>query len=145
MSERSPPRSPCVLVLEDEVFVGLELSLILEGAGYSTLGPAPDVQAAEELLAQTTPDFAILDVNLEGVTSASVARLLEARGVPFVYMSGYTDDYMDEHLPRAPFFNKPVQPALLLKAIEAALRSRAGPGGGPGGDPEGEPGDGSGG
>lgn len=126
MSDRPLTVSPRVLVLEDEVFVGLELSFILEGAGYTTLGPAPDLETAEELLAQTTPDFAVLDVNLGGVNSAGIAAILTARKVPFVYVSGYTPDYMDEYLPQAPFLSKPVQPDLLLEVIAEALGARSG-------------------
>ena len=41
-----------VLVVEDEFVVALELSRIVERAGYSVVGPAESVDATRKVLAQ---------------------------------------------------------------------------------------------
>ena len=121
MPDRSGRARPHVLIVEDEVFVGLELSEILRDAGYEPVGPASDVASAQTLLKRSLPDFAVLDVNLEGRTSAPIALTLKQQGIPFLYRSGYTADYVREHLPAAEILLKPVAPTLLIAAIRSAL------------------------
>ena len=78
-----------ILVVEDEVFISMLLEDMLMDLGCAKVDVAASVDKALETLAVVTPDFAILDVNLNGQKSFPVADLLNARDVPFVYISGY--------------------------------------------------------
>lgn len=78
-----------ILVVEDEVFIAMELEGVLVEAGYQVLGPAPTVSIALSLLDGHNPDAAVLDVNLGGERVTPVAQALAARGVPFLIASAY--------------------------------------------------------
>jgi CheY-like chemotaxis protein len=79
-----------VFVAEDDYLIADELRDILEESGAEVVGPAPSVRDALALLASTGPiDSAVLDINLCGEMSYSVADALLARGVPLVFVTGY--------------------------------------------------------
>jgi len=78
-----------VLVVEDDFLVAMDIVRALERAGAEVIGPAPAVDAALNALDQTAPDGAILDINLGGEMAFPVADALLARGVPFVFATGY--------------------------------------------------------
>lgn len=71
-------------------------------------------------------DDAVLDANLgEGMTSASVASLLKATGVPFLVATGYgAHPLADEVLDRAPRVTKPIDDAELAATAIAAFARR---------------------
>jgi two-component system, response regulator PdtaR len=80
-------RTRVVLVVEDELFIAMELQAALTEAGFRVMGPAGSVRDALHLIGKERPDAAILDVNLgrEKVTPVAV-RLNELR-IPFVLAS----------------------------------------------------------
>jgi CheY-like chemotaxis protein len=115
-----------ILVVEDEIFIALDLAATLEDGGYRVLGPAPTVAGALKLLREQRPDAALLDVNLKGEMVTPVARLLREMGVPFVLASAYGRAELpdDEALTEAPFLGKPTGPARLLAIIGEMVRGR---------------------
>src|SRR6516225_4719859 len=78
-----------VLVVEDDYLVAMDIVRALERAGAEVIGPAPAVEAALDALARTVVDGAILDINLGGEMAFPVADALTARGVPFIFATGY--------------------------------------------------------
>ena len=89
-------------------------------AGYGVIGPAPDIDAALELLKAERPDAAILDVDLGGGEWVTpVAEVLHAMSVPFLLTSGYVAaDLQAEPLLRdAVNVGKTWRPELLVKLI----------------------------
>jgi CheY-like chemotaxis protein len=112
---------PCVLIVEDETLVALDLQLQLEDHGFSCLPPASTVEAALETVASRTPDVGVLDANLNGTSSAPVAARLQQDGIPFVYVSGYGRAYLRENLPPAPLVEKPVRVAELVAVLRRLL------------------------
>lgn len=75
------------LIVEDEIFVALDLERILVDAGYSVCAIAPDAQAA--IAAGAGCDFALVDVNLrDGCTGPEIARRLASEhGVKVVFVT----------------------------------------------------------
>ena len=63
-------------------------------------------------------DFGLLDVNLGAETSAAIAAALKARGVPFVFATGYGDStaFLGDY-PASPVVNKPYGVEQLVKAL----------------------------
>lgn len=120
---RTDASTPLILVVEDEAIVALDLCMNLEERGYGCLGPAGSVRQAMDLIADRAPDAAVLDANLRGETPRSLAEELARRGVPFVYVSGYSADYIRSALPRAPLVPKPVSMTVLVDRLEEAIRS----------------------
>ena len=80
-----------ILVLEDEVLLALDAAETLEELGVVVIGPVHRVEAALALLDHERPDAALLDVNINGSTSAEVATRLAAENIPFVLATGYGD------------------------------------------------------
>jgi DNA-binding response OmpR family regulator len=80
-----------ILVVEDEVLVGMDLVMMLEDWGYTADGPHSTVKDALMAVETFDPQIAILDMNLgNGETSLPVAEVLDSRSTPFIFLTGYT-------------------------------------------------------
>ena len=83
------PKKNCVLIVEDDAFIALDIEDVLREAGFLITGPAATVQEALTLLqGSERPDVALLDYNLGDETSIPVAHKLEEMGIPFLFLSG---------------------------------------------------------
>jgi len=78
-----------ILVVEDEMTIALLIEDMLANLGHNVVGLALRFTQAITLAKDAQIDFAILDVNLNGQNSFPVAELLEARGIPFLFATGY--------------------------------------------------------
>ena len=74
-----------LLVVEDETLVLLMIEDMLTDLGCESVTFAATVDKALALIDSQVFDAAMLDMNLSGNTSHSVAEALIVRGVPFVY------------------------------------------------------------
>lgn len=108
-----------ILVIEDDFLVGQVILDMLEDEGAEVLGPIGAVDEAVAFVAEqaTTFDHVILDLNLHGVKSYPVADELAWRNVPFVFMTGYGKDALDEAHRDYPHCIKPITRADLLAAL----------------------------
>jgi CheY-like chemotaxis protein len=87
-----------ILIVEDELIIAWALQAIVESLLGAVLGPVSSIDAALALLRNTTPDAALLDVNLHGVTVLPVAQECQQRKIPFVVVTGYGRLPLDEPL-----------------------------------------------
>ena len=79
-----------VLVVEDEYVVAEDLREELLRWGAEVMGPVATVADALVLLdVGPVPDMAILDIGLGDELVYPVADALRARGVPFMFVTGY--------------------------------------------------------
>jgi DNA-binding response OmpR family regulator len=106
-----------VLVVEDEVLIALDIQAQLEDAGWRVLGPAGTVDRALALLEATVPGFAVLDINLGKHTSFPVADRLAERRVPFVFLSGGTQDVLPERFRACHLLQKPIRFGNLMRIL----------------------------
>ena len=116
-----------VLVVEDQPLIAMDLEDLLISRGYEVLGPVATVAAALDRLAATTPDAALLDIDLAGETSFAVGFELARRGVPFVFATGTsgTDGGVPEALADRAVIHKPWDVDDVLSFLgEHALRRR---------------------
>ncbi len=113
-----------VLVVEDEVLVSWVLEDILADLGCQVVGPAARVNQALAMVDSEVIDLAILDINLNGQNSFPVADALVARGVPFVFSTGYNNDGFGDVYKRYPMMQKPYSQADLIVALERALATK---------------------
>ena len=113
-----------VLVVEDEYMLARDLCGELEGAGAVVVGPAPNVEGALALIAsERRIDVAALDVNLRGELAFPVADALSARGVPFVFVTGYEDKALFAGYAEVPRCEKPLDVTTLTKTLASELRA----------------------
>jgi CheY-like chemotaxis protein len=124
MVKRKSPYRPRVLLLEDEAFVALDLTVSLQGEGFDVLGPCRTVKEAKEAITSFWPDVAILDINLgEGKTSFEVTELLDAADIPFVFVTGYSKSIMPTPacMGYRPRLSKPVDIGRLTNELERLI------------------------
>ena len=103
-----PPHPPTaalrILVVEDELMIRMLLEDMLGELGYTIAAEAGRMDEALQAAKTADFDLAILDVNLNGEPISPVADALVARGVPFVFATGY-----GEHGLPAPYRDRPTQ------------------------------------
>lgn len=80
-----------ILVVEDNFLVAEMTREILEDCGCEIVGPVARLGDALQVAASAPLDGALLDVNLAGEFCFPVATLLQERGVPFMFTTGYGD------------------------------------------------------
>lgn len=78
-----------ILVVEDEMMILMMIEDMLTDFGYRVVYSASTVDQALALIEAHHIDAATLDVNLHGVDSYSIADVLDARNVPFAFVTGY--------------------------------------------------------
>ncbi|MFT4012203.1 MAG: HWE histidine kinase domain-containing protein [Paracoccus sp. (in: a-proteobacteria)] len=107
-----------VLLVEDQVLIAMSLEAELKDHGFDVTGIAPNVDAALELIRKDPPDLAVLDVNLRRETSLRVAEALLARGVHFVFATGYGADFdLPPEFARVPVVEKPYNVGDVLEKL----------------------------
>lgn len=115
----------CVLVVEDEMLIALDLQLMLEDAGHRVLGPVGAVDKALSLLDGARPDVVLLDLNLRGELATPVAERLRSLGVPFIMTSADTSVVRgDAAFEGAMEITKPVLQRDLLAALDRVASGR---------------------
>ena len=67
-----------ILVVENENIIAMEISWIVEDAGYSIVGPERSVETTRQVLSRHKVDLALLDVHLAGETVFPVSEMLDA-------------------------------------------------------------------
>lgn len=110
-----------VLVAEDEFLLGIQLEDDLRTAGCSIVGPFSTLEKATLAARRERFDLAVLDINLNGDRVYPLADELWARGVPFIFLSGYLPADLPERFRKSPQIAKPHDPRALIKAIRAAV------------------------
>jgi CheY-like chemotaxis protein len=114
-----------VLVVEDEYFLADDLAQALRKLGAEILGPVPTRDSALALLSsEASVDVAVLDINLKGQAVFPVADALIARGVPFVFATGYDQSAVPEAYRDVPRWEKPFDPRRLAKLLPWLVGAR---------------------
>lgn len=119
-SDRIDLKGRRVLIVEDAVLLALELETGLSDAGARVIGPAYELEEAMALLDQEI-DAAVLDANLNGRSVTPVAEALAARGVPFVFATGYGEAGGAPSGYDAPIIRKPYDVTQVSAAVAGVL------------------------
>lgn len=114
-----------VLVVEDEPMIRLLLDDMLTDLGYTMAAEAGRLEEALAVAKDGEFDVAILDVNLNGQPISPVVDVLTARGVPFVFVSGYAKRGIPEEHSAIPLLQKPFQADGLARALAAIVPKSA--------------------
>ena len=116
-----------VLVVEDDYFVAKEVASVLREHGANVLGPVPDIERGRALLAVSTPDCAVLDVNLKSQFVFELAEDLRQLGVPPIFATGYDSSFLPPSLRDSPILQKPIDTAALVRVVREAVTARRPP------------------
>jgi CheY-like chemotaxis protein len=110
-----------ILLVEDDPLICLDLETSLAELG-AMVTAASNVDKALQALDAAALDFAVLDFELGAETSEPIAKAAQARNVPFLFLSGYSEH--DERFSRWPGIRvlaKPLSAARIARGIEEAL------------------------
>ena len=111
-----------ILVVEDELMIRMLLEDMLGELGYTIAAEAARIDEALQAAKNADFDLAILDVNLNGEPISPVADALVARGMPFVFGTGYGEQGLPETYRGRPTLKKPFQLDGLKQMLEKALK-----------------------
>ena len=111
-------------MVEDSWHIGVALKSLLRSFGMDVAGPVATAADAERLIAQQTPDIAIVDYNLRGgeLAHGLIDRLNE-RGVRVIVVTGYAAVPVPPEKAAA-IVQKPIVEAQLLAALQAAAEQK---------------------
>ncbi|MCL7999943.1 GAF domain-containing protein [Brucella sp. 21LCYQ03] len=112
-----------VLVVEDQSLIAMDVEDTLRVMGAQDVRLVSDTDEAITALTSFQPQIAILDFNLGSVTSEVVAEHLRDRGIPFIFMTGYSDQSsIPERFRNIEVVRKPINNDSLATKLELALR-----------------------
>ena len=107
-----------VLVVEDEYLLAKRIAGEFAKLGIETIGPANTVERALDLVEHGGHlDGAVLDIRLRDDMVFPVAEALRARGVPFVFATGYDQLAIPNRYSDVAHQHKPLDAAQVLRAL----------------------------
>lgn len=111
-----------ILLVEDNFLVGTTICRMLESLGCLVLGPIAALEEANRMALEADVDAGVLDINIIGGTSASIADALRGRGRPFIFVTGYgSAEPLPEGLRDCKRLNKPIDERMLREALRLEL------------------------
>ncbi|MFZ1120574.1 MAG: response regulator, partial [Candidatus Binataceae bacterium] len=102
-----------LLLVEDEALVAMALKDMLTELGFEVVGACSKVTEALAVVTNQEVNAAVLDVNLGGELIYPVADSLVAKGVPFVFITGYGAEAIDDRFASYRVLQKPIQRQML--------------------------------
>ena len=122
MSYTGGASAQLILIVEDEALIAMEMETQVHALGYAVLGPARNIDAADELLDRHEPHAALLDVNLNGSVVTPIALRLKLKKIPYALVTGYPQLALgDPALADAPRLRKPVVEIELAQMLRGLL------------------------
>lgn len=116
---------PRILVVDDEPLISMLVEGWLSELGCEVVGPAGSVEGGLKLIASGPLDGAILDINLAGENSYSVAEVLKAKGIPFAFATGDSGADEDRGFEDTPLLHKPFDFQAVKDVVRKLLKPSA--------------------
>lgn len=124
MPELQEQRKACILVVDDDRLIRAMLASGIRRAGYDFL-EAESGEEALRLVARHAPDFALLDISLDGMSGIELARHLhDETGIPFMFLTSHKEEEMVSQAIEngaLGYLVKPVDITQILPAIRTGL------------------------
>ena len=113
-----------IMIVEDEAILALDLSGLLEDAGYEIAGIARDMQAALRLAERKPVDLATMDIRLAGGTNGvdTALKLWQEHEVRCLFISASLDEETRHQVqPAQPigFVEKPIREQEIIASLDA--------------------------
>ena len=111
---------PRILIVEDEIFVAMDIERVLADAGYHVAAIAAD--SSEALAAAKGVDLAFVDLNLrDGPTGPELARqMARTYGTKIVYVTANPAQIEPAAETAVGFIRKPFRDSAILSAVVIA-------------------------
>lgn len=115
-----------ILIVEDEAIIAEDINDLLTSEGFIIAGVAHTGSDAIDMLKNRQPNFALLDIHLQGsLTGLDVAEVIHnTYNFPYIFLSSYDDEKTladaQQHSPYG-YLVKPFQDRTLLTSIKVAI------------------------
>jgi two-component system, response regulator PdtaR len=90
-----------ILIVEDEGLIALQLTELLEKAGYRIEDPVFSGEAALQTLERSQkPDLILMDIGLAGQLDGieTARQILQRSSIPLIFITAYTSERMLERM-----------------------------------------------
>lgn len=118
-----------ILIVDDEPIIAFSIKKMLKNMDFHRIEMAHEESTAKGHLQTKKVDLAILDINLgKGEEGIQLAELCKQKGIPFLYVSSYSDNLtLDKAIKTAPgaYVVKPFLAANLYASVEITLSKAA--------------------
>jgi DNA-binding NtrC family response regulator len=111
------------LVVEDEELVSMLTEGMLQDLGFAIGGIAATLEDGLKLARDEDFDLALVDVNLNSHVAEPIAKYLLDHGIPFVFVTGYSQASAASAFARVPVLRKPFTAAQMEDAVRRALNT----------------------
>ena len=116
-----------ILIVEDNHLLAEVICDFVTECDMQPVGPATGLDRGLFYARVAPLDGAILDINLDGRLSFPICQVLQQRGIPFCFLTAYSDlSLVPKQFRGVPLVSKPFEPAEMLTAIETMLRGELG-------------------
>ncbi len=107
------------LILEDDYIISKEMESHLKDLGAIRVDAVPSIEAAKNCLLKSDYDIAFLDANIRGEFSIGIANILEEKGIPFAFATGFgSKDQELKNTACIEVLSKPVSKAHLYSVLK---------------------------
>lgn len=111
-----------VLVVDDEPLIAAMVEDLLQELGCAFCQSVCTSQSALDAIETLTPDLVVLDLALNrGEPDLGLADTLMVKGIPFIFVSGYSADMVPKRYGKRPFVAKPFSTDELEAAVSSAV------------------------
>ena len=104
-----------ILVAEDDYLIAADLFAAIEDGRGKVGQHVTTVRAAHEALSSSKFDGAVLDLKLLNGLAVGVAERLHQKGIPFILITGYEQEFVWDALRGVPYLAKPFRRDDFLK------------------------------
>ena len=112
-----------ILLVEDQALLAMALETALSEAGHDVVGPAAFEQLAIELAHRSSPQLALVNIDLaQGGSGIEVARVLQALAIPCIFVSGAREKALAHRELALGMIRKPYDPNVVIASIAAVER-----------------------
>jgi CheY-like chemotaxis protein len=110
-----------IFLVEDEALVRMMLASMVEELGHRVVADVGNITEAGAYAMTGVFDLAILDINIGGYGIDPVAHVIEQRGLPFLFVTGYGAAWLPSLFRWRPVLEKPVSKDKLGATIKGLL------------------------
>jgi two-component SAPR family response regulator len=107
-----------VLIVEDEWLIAEDHAAVLRTADHQVIGPCATVEGAMSAIGENRVDLALLDIQLRDEKSYPVAEHLQAKNIPFAFVTGFAARDVPPAISGHEVLPKPLGRAALLAAVD---------------------------
>lgn len=114
-----------IIIADNESIIRMDLKEILEEAGHTVVGEAPDGVKAVEMARKHQPDLVIMDIKMPEMDGITAAKIISNEKIaPVLLLTAFSQKEIVEKAKDSgvlAYLVKPVKEANLFPAIEIAL------------------------